>query len=148
MFIGLLGFSQSVSPEVVNSSGGVYSNSNNTILFSVGETAITPISSANNAISQGFLQSKPSLLDITESSLESNLTIYPNPSTDLIYFKNLKLAEELSIKVFDRMGKVVSEKIIKNQSLDVSSFSEGVYQVVIYDKKNNVLHRETFFKIR
>lgn len=51
-----LSFSQDTIPNIVNATGGHYSNTTAQLDFSVGEVSITPLSSAQNIISVGFLQ--------------------------------------------------------------------------------------------
>lgn len=72
---------------------------------------------------------------------KSYITVYPNPSNDIIYFNNVQSTNP-QINVYDAKGtSVMSSKDIKN-GLNLSTLSSGVY--VIYLMDNNVLHQ---FKI-
>lgn len=64
------------------------------------------------------------------------IVMYPNPVSDNLFIKNSKL-EAKSIKIFDIMGRTV--KSISNtkdiKSIDVSSFSKGIYILTTDNKK-------------
>ncbi len=55
--------------------------------------------------------------------------IYPNPFNDQLH---IKTRETLNIKLINSIGKVVVEKrITKEESIDVSKLSKGVYYLLI-----------------
>lgn len=61
----------------------------------------------------------------------SNVMIYPNPAKDLLNIKYVDYRENLVLRIFDAMGRLVLEKeITSDQSIDISRFEEGVYQCV------------------
>lgn len=72
---------------------------------------------------------------------KSYITVYPNPSNDVIYFNNVQ-SNNPQVNVYDAKGtSVLNSKDIKN-GLNLSTLSSGVY--VIYLMDNDVLHQ---FKI-
>ncbi len=78
-------------------------------------------------------------LSISESNIE-NITLFPNPSSENIYIKNLK-GDEL-ITMYDLLGRVVEMPFqnAENNSetlADISSLKRGLYLVVISDLSNN-----------
>ncbi len=64
---------------------------------------------------------------IGESSVNERLVVYPNPVKDLIYFN----ADNLSVDKVNVMGitGTTVEMSVKNNSIDMSDFSNGVYVI-------------------
>jgi uncharacterized repeat protein (TIGR03803 family) len=86
---------------------------------------IFTVQDANNCES-----STTQALIITALSAESNkykLSVYPNPTTAIIYIDGL--LEMSSIKIRDGLGKVVFEEIssMTNPEISLTSLSEGIY---------------------
>ncbi|WP_299782249.1 S8 family serine peptidase [uncultured Formosa sp.] len=76
-------------------------------------------------------------LGIEDFTQELELVMYPNPTTNNVYFKLDASLTEINVAVFNVLGKKILERTLKNQeALDVSSFSEGIYilQISAFDK--------------
>ena len=78
-------------------------------------------------------------LSISESNIE-NVSLFPNPSSENIYIKNLK-GDEL-ITMYDLLGRVVEipfQNAENNSEIvaDISLLKRGLYLVVISDVSNN-----------
>ena len=78
-------------------------------------------------------------LSISESNIQ-NITLFPNPSSENIFIKNLK-GDEL-ITMYDLLGRVVEipfQNTENNSEIvaDISSLKRGLYLVVISDVSNN-----------
>lgn len=69
------------------------------------------------------------ILDTDENVFES-ITMFPNPATDVL---NIINAERASLEIYDSLGRRVSKvkKASKNENIDVSRMSQGVYIVKI-----------------
>ena len=90
--------------------------------------------------------SKLSDVQIVESSLLT-VEVYPNPSSGLIYFKNLektKTGEKISVAVYDLSGRLVINKpnisvfgIVRN-GFDISELKQGSYLVELSSDKEKV----------
>jgi len=67
-----------------------------------------------------------------ETLTKAGIKLYPNPSSGIINISGLS-PQHAKIKVVDITGKVLMEKIVKRQAvmLNLSEFSEGVYQIII-----------------
>ena len=63
------------------------------------------------------------------------ISVYPNPATDVIYVAN---AEGAQVSVFDMNGRMVNsvESASANQAIDASSLAKGMYIVRIVDGQN------------
>jgi len=75
----------------------------------------------------------------TKEEFANNVSysIYPNPAEDniIISVGNLKSNQQPVLQVYDLEGRLVHEQTIENsiQSIDLSSFSKGIYQVKVVD---------------
>lgn len=63
------------------------------------------------------------------------ISVYPNPATNVIYVAN---AEGAQVSVFDMNGRMVNsvESASANQAIDASSLAKGMYIVRIVDGQN------------
>ena len=76
-------------------------------------------------------------VSITERS--SDLIIYPNPTSDYI-----SISKKVDVKVFNIVGKLIASKKQIN-TLDVSSFNSGIYNVVI-EYNNKIINKKIIKK--
>ena len=78
----------------------------------------------------------------------SQLAIYPNPVKDILEIRYHNSSAELTVRIFNNLGKKVFEKhernVSENISLDVSTISSGTYFLELSDGKNSV--RKIFTK--
>ena len=63
----------------------------------------------------------------------SNLKIYPNPVSDVIFIENVRTNS--LVKIIDVSGKIVLEKKLSGNSIDVKSLSKGIYFIEIEGNK-------------
>ena len=125
--MGIILKKYNVSHNVDTSSPGTY-----TITF-------TATDAAGNTASSSVSLIVIDPLSVSESNIE-NITLFPNPSSENIYIKNLK-GDEL-ITMYDLLGRVVEIPFqnAENNSeivVDISSLKRGLYLVVISDVSNN-----------
>ena len=119
--------SYNVSHNVDTSSPGTY-----TITF-------TATDSSGNTASSSVSLIVIDPLSVSESNIE-NVSLFPNPSSENIFIKNLK-GDELII-MYDLLGRVVEIPFQNTESnreivADISSLKRGLYLVVISDISNN-----------
>jgi len=66
---------------------------------------------------------------------DNGISVYPNPSTGLVYVSNEGKTQINSIKVINTVGAVIYENTVTNQAneylLDLSKVATGVYMVAI-----------------
>ena len=59
---------------------------------------------------------------------KNNLTVYPNPFTDFITFKNTDITGKMSLHIYDIQGrKVLSSTVTNNQKVSTEKLSNGIY---------------------
>lgn len=67
-----------------------------------------------------------SSLSVDDESLTTSINLYPNPTSDILYVYNPGLQDDLTIEVYDVLGKIaVSES--NTSTIDVSFLNAGSY---------------------
>ena len=83
-----------------------------------------------NSSTVDWIQNNLPSLSIEENTF-SDLTIYPNPTKDILNFKRSN-SEPLDISVYDVLGqKIISHTIHTNDYIDVSGLASGLYTIRI-----------------
>lgn len=125
--------------QSVNSSGGNGFGGGGSLSFSLGQIDYVYANGSNGSVSQGVQQPFEIFMlgtnEIPEITLE--LSIYPNPTVDILYIKNKNVALEFIYQLFDVTGKLIasSTKMVQQDQIDVSSFQSGTY--ILNIKTNN-----------
>jgi hypothetical protein len=77
-----------------------------------------------------FVAKLPSIyVGIEKTNLLTSFSIYPNPATNSLYFA-IK-SSIVMVEVFDLNGKLLLTKKLKNNELDISSLSKGLYFIKV-----------------
>lgn len=123
---------QSASPEVIASSGNHFSSPNAQISWTLGESVIATQSSPNAVLTQGFHQTNLVITALGEDPLNSlKISVFPNPTLDLVNIKREDSKGGLSIKLLSIEGKSLAEKKISQgtneTSLNLTELPAGVY---------------------
>ena len=131
-------FSQSISKHVIGSSGTTLSNTNFKISWTIGEPVVGLMTSGGKQLGNGY---HPALniqaLSVEENLLDVQIRVYPNPTSQMLYVSHPELNSFL-IKISDLNGKLIySSSINKEEPLDISNYSQGMYLVVIENKETN-----------
>jgi hypothetical protein len=89
------------------------------------------------------------VLSVKETPLAQNLSIFPNPTQNVINIAgDLNTSEDIELTIFNQMGQIVKvQKLDNNQSslhtsIDVSALSNGMYQVVL-KSQDGLKHTQT-----
>jgi len=70
-----------------------------------------------------------------------DFSFYPNPTNGLITLHFSSLQEDVTVQVFNSIGQKLIHQFyssINSVTLDLTTYREGIYQIVIIDKKNRV----------
>lgn len=116
-------FSQSISNQVIGTTGSFSIASGISLSATSGETAIETFSSGNNILTQGFQQPNENGVGIIELK-ENNFSvkIFPNPTADfLIVQYHSDNGEEYSVSLYDLLGRKLN--LINNQFENGNEFS-------------------------
>lgn len=138
LLITTFSYSQTISKQVVSAAGKTQSNSNLEITWTLGEPIVGLMTNGGNQLGNGY---HPSLnlqaLSMEENNLDVQIKVYPNPTTQLLYVSHPEL-NSFGVQIVDLNGKqIYSGTISKDQPLDVSNYSQGIYMVTIENKENN-----------
>ena len=134
------GIAQQLSPTVVATSGGFYSNDEGMLSFTIGEmSAVETFSNQYNILTQGFQQNWE-LGTAVEEHPKSKFSfgIYPNPSYGLFNLVTETAQHvHVEINVFNVLGVKIHtaeyyhQKQVNIESFNLSSAGQGMYIVAI-----------------
>jgi len=146
-------FSQQLTPSVISSSGGFYTNTAGMLSFTTGEIlAIETYSKTTSILTQGFQQPWDLGTYINEHPFQDfSFGIYPNPSDGQFYLlTDSDLNLHLDISVSDLLGKkckslsVDPVSKINIELVNVSALPGGTYIVSLKAKEKNTSHENIF----
>ncbi len=81
---------------------------------------------------------------IARYSSESSLTIYPNPTNDKIYFKNL--STPMNYTLINALGQIVKVGILNSNVLELDNYSAGIYKLLTIDQNNKIRYSTNLIK--
>lgn len=135
---------QTIEKFSIDSGGNMASNSNITILYTIGEVNVQELNAGNILLSEGFISPDfGETLNIGyEDSTGNQLLMYPNPAKDFVTITNLPHGE-IQMIVFDINGKVIVSKIVNTETarIDTSNISNGVY-IVWLNHNGYIIHKK------
>lgn len=140
-------FAQSLSPELISSSGDSFSNATYQLDWSVGEVLTTTHVSGNIIITQGFHQNNYVITTVESFETQIDMIIYPNPTTNFINLQiENELYEKMQYQLTDITGKILQIRQIVNmtEQIDFSIYSNGIYLLSVF--QNNQIIKS--FKIQ
>ncbi len=109
------------------------------------DTAMIVISSSSSNPKDGSyiyidnLQFNGSVIGIEENSiLENNILVYPNPSSDIIYFNLKGLIKSVKVELFDLLGnQIFSDTWVNQSSITISNYQPGIYYLRITENNKS-----------
>jgi hypothetical protein len=133
-----MGYSQSISKQVIGSAGKAESNSNFKLSWTTGEPVVGLMTAGGRQLGNGFYPGKNvKALKIEDNALDLQVKVYPNPTSQLLSVSHPEL-NTFAIQITDLNGRqIYSGTIDKNQPLDVSHYTQGMYLVTIENKESN-----------
>ncbi|MCB0463751.1 MAG: T9SS type A sorting domain-containing protein [Flavobacteriaceae bacterium] len=135
---------QTIEKFSIDSGGNSTSNSNITILYTIGEVNVQELNAGNILLSEGFISSDfgETLSIVDDNLMDNQLLLYPNPVKDLVTITNLPYGET-RIMVFDITGKVMVSKLTNAETttLNTSNFANGVYLVQL-NHNGAIVHKK------
>jgi hypothetical protein len=77
---------------------------------------------------------------IKDASMQTEFLVYPNPFQDMLTIQTDNIA---TVAVFDMQGRLLcSNQDLRQQTMDLSFLSDGMYILKITTTGNNVIHRK------
>lgn len=129
-------FSQNLSlaGSVVSISGSYTTSTDNSLSWTVGESVVDILTSANYILTVGFQQNWERIVEIEDVEEKTQPAVYPNPGTREVFIRiNGNVTSEVLIEIFDLQGsKIYSERknnLMDDQliTIDVSNLKTGMY---------------------
>jgi Secretion system C-terminal sorting domain len=129
--------SQGMFPRVTNMAGFDMAMDNIVVTVSIGEPAVTTLTTTTNYVTQGFLQ--PEIFPCPELSI----SYYPNPAKDEITIEAFGCDVQIqSLQIIDLWGRLITTaKPTKDNKLNLTGLSQGVYVIRVLlsnDLTNNI----------
>jgi len=135
---------QSVEPNVSNSAGFNAEPFNISVTSSIGETAITTITSGGSVITQGFLQ--PEFYNPCNGV---ELRAFPNPVVETLTIEVQHCEQRLGmVQIYDLWGKLILESSVPSNKIDVSQLPTSFYLVRAFTPSGTDLGSLKIYKIR
>jgi hypothetical protein len=77
---------------------------------------------------------------IQESNLQNNITLFPNPTNNKVYFSNLNSDKQCVCVVIDTYGRVCEMLSLDNQnSIDLTNYTKGLYVLKLTDHQQKIV---------
>lgn len=133
IFLSVSSYGQSVISSV--NSGA---NSNNNVVYSVGEIFVNPIANDNdaNAGLMGVLSRVEFLVTgLNVHLIADDTRVYPNPTKNSVFFATSGNSSFQQIFVYDMSGQIVLQATNMNRFVDLSGLPDGMY-LILTDNQN------------
>lgn len=144
-----------LSPTVISSSGGFYTDGNTLLSFTVAEmTMVQTFIQPTNMLTQGFQQPETDPVSIAENEVaQGAVVIYPNPNNgqfNISYYADND--NKYVVRIYNMVGQVVFTKSIVAEIgantiiIDIGQYRQGVYMLELMSislngKKNSSIHK-------
>lgn len=137
LFYSLLVSAQPSNLELFSSSGGLYVSSKQEICWSLGEVIIDVASNKESLSTSGFEQG----ILISPELDKFNISIYPNPSSDIVYLKILEnkfVNIGCRVEVRDVSGRLLLNLKMTDDCIRISlgGYVDGLYVLSLVDAKS------------
>ena len=144
-------YGQSLAPEVTATSGDFYTGTNATLSWTIGEAVIETFTGANAVLTQGFQQPEFVITSIQKApSFIYQISVYPNPTSDLIHINILSEDHEsFIVELIDLQGKIL-EYIEMNEQINaihLKDHASSMYILKVYNKNKQFLQSYRISKL-
>jgi hypothetical protein len=145
LLITAAGYSQTISKQVIGAAGKTQSNGNSKLSWTVGEPVVGLMTAGGNQLGNGYYPAMDlQALSVEDNVLDVQLRVYPNPTSQSLYVFHPEL-NSFRITIVDLNGKLLYKgSINKDEPLDVSNYTQGMYLVTI---ENTATKKKNTYKI-
>lgn len=129
LIIGSSIHGQSLSPELVSSTGDYFEGTSASLSFSIGECLIGDHSNSNGSLSQGFQHSIEVISGIHDEEFTGRINVYPVPAGNSITISMDDQSLDLRMVLVDIKGQLVwQEKITSYEThINLTNSPAGTY---------------------
>ncbi len=135
LLASVFSISTAKAQQVIAAGGNHHEAGGTSISWTLGETVIETFKADENIITQGFHQSKLTVVSIEEiDALDYKITAFPNPTTSNIMLNvEAEDYENMSFRLYDFNGRLVEQNRIDGENTKVSleGLKSGIYFIRI-----------------
>ena len=151
MFIFLFCLTSLRAQDVVASSGDVFTNSNGSISWTLGEPISESFVANQQILSQGFQQSAQNYTAISITSNTDLIEIFPNPFAEIIHLQYQTNEKELILALYDEKMALVKKITIQTgfsneNTISFHDLEAGVYFMHIHSENGKVESMQKMIK--
>ncbi len=138
LLIFQLAVAQTISKQVIGAAGKTQSNANLKVSYTVGEPVVGLMTAGGNQLGNGYYPAMDlQALSVEDNVLDVQLRVYPNPTSQSLYVSHPDI-NSFRITIVDLNGKLLYDGAInKDEPLDVSNYTQGMYLVTVENKEAN-----------
>lgn len=133
-------FLEGNAQQSVNAGGGDATGSNGKVSFTIGQIDYVTATGSGGSVSQGVQQPFEIFTLGTDNIPEIKLefSIYPNPTTDVLFIKNENIDLKFKYQLFDISGKLLftSPELVQKDQIDMTLYQTGNYILLIQAENN------------
>jgi hypothetical protein len=125
--------------QVVSSNGDSKSAAGVEVSWTVGEAVIETILGSSNMLTQGFHQTKVTIIAVGEISIpELEIKVFPNPTQDFISVRFSEYIKGSRYFLYDFTGKLLENKLINtaDTEVDLKKYASGQYILKLTNKSH------------
>ena len=151
MLINIFCFASLRAQDVVASSGDVFTNSNGSISWTLGEPISESFAANQQVFSQGFQQSAQNYTAISIISNTDLIEIFPNPFAEIIHLQYQTNEKELILVLYDEKMALVKKITIQtgfsnDNTISFHDLAAGVYFIHIHSENGKVESMQKLIK--
>ena len=137
LILGLSGYGQSISKQVIGPAGATYENGTNKLSYTAGEVVVGAMTDedGNIQLGNGYYPSlNLSTLSTETPELQLKVKVFPNPTKEVIYITH-PIEQLFEVRITDISGKQVLQTAHqKQQPLSLQTLTTGTYFVRVTTK--------------
>ena len=128
--------------QVISTSGNHHEAGDRSISWTLGETVIETFKADENILTQGFHQSKLTVVSVEEIDMTRyNITAFPNPTKSYVTLNvETDKYENMSFMLYDLNGNLIKQGFIHDKKTEISfeGLKPAVYFIRIIEGNKNL----------
>ena len=142
LLLGLCSFTPLFSQVAVNASGGGSNTIDGSIEYSIGNVFYTSVTTNEGSLTEGVQHTYDiTNVGIQEQDLNISLSVFPNPTTDLLNLATCFNTNGFSFELIDLLGNQLEIQLIESNLsiIKMLSYNTGTYILNILSEDKKVL---------
>lgn len=146
---------QSITPSVINNSGGSGTIGGNTYEWSVGEIMVNTFTTSSIIVTEGVLQPNLSATSIAAAPTIQGISVFPNPANSVVNIQLEARSEgSLVYRLMDVAGRTITEQSTEvkagtvNRQVDIKQLACANYMLQVFYRTPGAQEQVSTFKIQ